>query len=260
MVTLDTILDLQLYQHKSGYRFSADAVLLSSFVSTQRLKKIADLGAGSGIIGLLLARKYPSAEITLIELQEGLVKLAEKNVLLNGLEEKVKVVKADIKSLKHGSAEEQKDGINEGLNQGRSKAWRLEASLHTYDLVVSNPPFRKTKTGLISPSDERAMARHEINLPIAALMKSALSLLKHHGRLCLIHLPERLAEVMAAMRDHHLEPKRLRFVHSNAMSEAKMVLIEAVKEGRPGILVEKPLYMYTEGGKYTDEMMQIYCK
>jgi tRNA1Val (adenine37-N6)-methyltransferase len=132
--------------------------------------------------------------------------------------------------------------------------------LHTFDLVVSNPPFRKTKTGLISPSDERAMARHEIYLPAPDLMKAAFSLLKHHGRLCIIHLPERLAEVMAAMQQHNLEPKRLRFVHSNLQSEAKMVLIEAVKEGRPGVLVERPLYMYDPDGQYTDEMMEIYGK
>jgi tRNA1Val (adenine37-N6)-methyltransferase len=237
MVTLDTILDLQIYQHKSGYRFSADAVLLSSFVNIRRLNKIADLGAGSGIIGLLLAKKYPSAGITLIELQEGLARLANRNAAINGLHDRVSVVQSDIRKLKFG-----------------------HGMLHSFDLAVSNPPFRKTKTGLISPSDERAMARHEIHLPAADLMKAAFSLLKHHGRLCIIHLPERLAEVMAAMRQHNLEPKRLRFVHSNLQSEAKMVLIEAVKEGKSGLLVERPLYLYDADGQYTDEMLEIYGK
>jgi tRNA1Val (adenine37-N6)-methyltransferase len=237
MLTLDTILGIQIYQHSKGYRFSADAVLLSSFVSTQRLKKIADLGAGSGIIGLLLAKKYPSAEVTLVELQEGLVKNAEKNVVLNGLEKRVNVVHGDIRKMKYGR------GV-----------------LHSYDLVVSNPPFRKTRTGLISPSDEKAMARHELQLPLAALMKAAFSMLKHHGRFCVIHLPERLAEVMAAMRQANLEPKRIRFVHSNILSEAKMVLIEAFKEGKPGLLVERPLYMYTDAGEYTEEVQAIYGK
>jgi tRNA1Val (adenine37-N6)-methyltransferase len=242
MLTLDTILDIQLYQHKNGYRFSADAVLLSSFVAIPRIKKIADFGAGSGIIGFLLAKKYPLAEVTLIELQEGLVKLAEKNAALNGLEKRVKIVQADIKGL-FSNGEARKLGSN---------------LLHSYDLVVANPPFRKTKTGLISPSDERALARHEIHLPIEALMKSALSLLQHHGRLCIIHLPERLAEVMDTMRQHYLEPKRLRFIHSNETSEAKMVLIEAVKEGKTGLKVERPLYLYKSEGIYTDEVRSIY--
>ena len=242
MLTLDSILNIQLYQHKKGYRFSADAVLLSSFVTIPRIKKIADLGAGSGIIGLLLARKYPSAHVTLIELQEGLVRLAEKNAALNGLDKRVKVVHADIKGL-FSNGESGKTGSN---------------ILHSYDLVVANPPFRKTKTGLISPSDERALARHEIHLPIAALMKSALSLLLHHGRLCIIHLPERLAEVLDTMRQHYLEPKRLRFVHSNETSQAKMVLIEAVKEGKTGLKVDRPLYLYKGDGSYTDEVRSIY--
>jgi tRNA1Val (adenine37-N6)-methyltransferase len=217
-------------------------VLLSSFVTIPRLKKIADFGAGSGIIGLLLARKYSLAEVTLIELQDGLVKLAEKNAAHNGLDKRVKVVHADIKGL---------------FSNG--KARKIGSSLlHSYDLVVANPPFRKTKTGLISPSDERALARHEIHLPIAALMKSAFSLLLHHGRFCIIHLPERLAEVMDTMRQHYLEPKRVRFVHSNETSEAKMVLIEAVKEGKTGLKVERPLYLYKDDGGYTDEVRSIY--
>ncbi|HMK59824.1 MAG TPA: tRNA1(Val) (adenine(37)-N6)-methyltransferase [Dissulfurispiraceae bacterium] len=233
MLTLDTILDVQIYQHKAGYRFSADAVLLASFVDMPRVKKIADFGAGSGIIGILLAKKYPAADIALVELQKSLVTLAEKNVVLNHLRERIKVVHADIKGLKLGR-------------------------LHSYDLVVSNPPFRKTKTGLISLSDEKAIARHELNLPISALMKSALSMLKHHGRLCIIHLPERMAEIMASMRLHYLEPKRIRFIHSNIESDAKMVLIEAVKEGKTGLIVERPLYLYDNSGTYTDEVRAIY--
>jgi tRNA1Val (adenine37-N6)-methyltransferase len=217
-------------------------VLLSSFVTIPRIKKIADLGAGSGIIGFLLASKYPLAQVTLIELQESLVKLAEKNAALNGLDKRVKVVHADV----------------QGLFSKKASGKIGSNILHSYDLVVANPPFRKKKTGLISPSDERALARHEIHLPIAALMKSALSLLVHHGRLCIIHLPERLAEVMDAMRQHYLQPKRLRFVHSNETSEAKMVLIEAVKEGKTGLKVERPLYLYRGDGIYTDEVRSIY--
>jgi tRNA1Val (adenine37-N6)-methyltransferase len=243
MLTLDTILDIQLYQHKTGYRFSADAVLLASFVSTARIRKIADFGAGSGIIGIILAKKYPSAEITLIELQESLVKLAEKNALLNGLDKRVKVVHTDIRGLQPGSPKDPLFG---------------NKHVHTFDLVVSNPPFRKTNTGFISPSDERASARHELSLPISAIMKPAFSLLKHHGKLCIIHLPERLAEVMEAMRRHCLEPKRLRFIHTNETSEAKMVLIEAVKEGKMGLKVERPLYLYKSEGIYTDEVRSIY--
>jgi tRNA1Val (adenine37-N6)-methyltransferase len=251
MLTLDTILDLQLYQSRFGYRFSADAVLLSSFVSTPKLQRIADLGAGSGIIGLLLARKYPSARITMIELQESLVRNALKNVEMNGLGDRVEIIHVDIRNI---------FGNRDIVTKIAAEWDRQKELLHSFDLIVSNPPFRKTKTGFVSPSDERATARHEIHLPIADLTKSAFSMLKHHGRLCIIHLPERLAEVMAAMRQNNLEPKRIRFVHTNTESEAKMALIEAVKEGKPGLLVERPLYLYNQDGQYTEETLAIYGK
>lgn len=240
MLTLDSIRDIQIYQNKNGYRFSVDALLLFSFINLPRIKKIADLGAGSGIIGILLAKKYTESEVLLIELQESLARLAEKNIALNKLEKRVKVVRADIKN----------------YNQDLSLV--TADSLQSFDLVVSNPPFRKTKTGLLSAGDEKAIARHEIKLSLSDLVKAASSLLKYHGRFCIIHLPERLIEIIDIMRQNALELKRLRFIHSRLSSEAKMVLIEAVKGGKTGIKTEKPFFIYNENGSYTDEMRKIY--
>lgn len=242
MLTLDSIKDIKVYQDKNGYRFSVDALLLYSFVNLPRAKNIADLGSGSGIIGILLAKKYHDTEVTLIEIQKSLARLAEKNIVLNKLDNRVKVVMADIKSL---SSPPQHPNT---------------PTLHcsAFDLVVSNPPFRRVKTGLLSVSNEKAIARHEIKLSIKDLAAAGAWLLKHHGRLCIIHLPERLTEIIDAMKDNNLEPKRLRFIHSNISSEAKMVLIEAVKGGRPGLKTEKPLLIYNEDGSYTDEMRDIY--
>ena len=237
MLTLDFIRDVHIYQSKTGYRFSVDALLLYSFINLQRAKKIADLGAGSGIIGLLLAKKYPDSEVTLIELQKSLVKLAEKNTALNELQGRVNVINSDIKGLTPGSS---------------------QLTHNCFDLVVSNPPFRRTRTGLISNDDERAIARHEIKLSLQDLFNSGSLLLKHHGRFCLIHLPERLAEIIRVMKGHSLEPKRLRFVHSSVSTEAKMVLIEAVKGARSGMKIEKPLVLYNEDGSYTKELEELY--
>jgi tRNA1Val (adenine37-N6)-methyltransferase len=239
MLTLDYLLDVRLYQHKTGYRVSTDAVLLYSFVTLPRVKNIADLGAGSGVIGLLLAKKYSGARITLIELQEGLAALAEKNIALNGLAERVGVINTDVKKLSRANS---------------------PVPHHTCDLVVSNPPFRKVKTGKVSLVDERAVARHELYLPLSDLAKAASTLLKHHGRFCFIHLPERLADIAEALRKHGIELKRLRFVHSRQGTGAKMVLVEAVKEGRPGLEVEPPLFMYTDDRTYTEEVRAIYAR
>ncbi len=253
MFTLNSIRDIRIYQNKNGYRFSVDALLLFSFINLPRVKKIADLGAGSGIIGILLAKKYPESEGTLIELQASLAKLAKRNIILNNLAERVKVIKADVKEFGVKSLELKYD------NHFRFKTHNSELiTLNSFDLVVSNPPFRKTNTGLLSIGDEKAIARHEIKLSLKDLLKASSSLLKHHGRLCIIHLPERLTEIIGTMKENGLEPKRLRFVHSHTYSEAKMVLIEAVKGGRTGLKTKKPLFIYNEDGTYTDEMRDIY--
>lgn len=238
-ITLDTIRDIRIYQSKNGYRFSIDALLLYSFVNMPVAKRIADFGAGSGIIGILLAKKYPGAHVDLIELQGPLLTLAEKNVSKNGLEGRVSVVDCDIRKMS------EKGAAAELLSGG------------PYDIVVSNPPFRRPKTGLVSPGEERAIARHEIKLKISELVSAASVLLKPRGRLFLIYHPERLVEVAYTLKKGRLEMKRLRFVHSLASSEAKMALVEAVKEGRPGLKIEKPCILYERAGDYSEELREL---
>lgn len=234
--TLDGIRDIKVYQNKNGYRFSVDALLLYSFVNVKRAENIADLGTGSGIIGLLLARKYSDAKMLLVELQESLYNLAEKNILLNGLEDRVKVMLADIKDM------------------------RKIVLPRSYDLVVSNPPFRKPTTGRLSLGEEKAVARHELRLKLADLAGTASHLLKARGRFCMIFHPERLPEVIDTFRRNRLEPKRVRFVHNDIHATSKIVLIEAVKDGQAGIKIEKPLFMYNEKGEYTAEVNEMYGK
>ena len=247
-LTLDTIRDIKLYQNKKGYRFSVDALLLYSFVNLRRAYRIADLGAGSGIVGILLAKKYHDSEVALIEIQNSLAGLAEKNIALNKVEKRVKVIRTDIKKFKLGDFHsENKTTLNSPL-----------LTPNSFDLVVSNPPFRRQKTGLISPTDEKAIARHEIELKLADLIQASCSLLKSKGRFCMIYHPSRLVELIDALRGKHMEPKRLRFVHSNFMTEAKMVLVEAIKNGRSEMKIENPLYIYKEDGTYTDEMKTLY--
>lgn len=233
--TLDSIRNIKLYQSKTGYRFSVDSLLLYNFVNLKKVNTIADLGAGSGIVGILLAKKYPDAYITLFEIQESLLLLSEKNVILNHFEDRVKVVQCDLR-----------------------KITNLSFMTSFYDLVVSNPPFRKSQSGRINIEEEKAIARHEIKLRLHELLDASSSLLRSKGRLCIIYHPCRLSELIDALRKKGIEPKRLRFVHSNMSSESKMVLLEAVKGGRTGLKVERPLYIYNEVGKYTEEMMEIY--
>lgn len=232
--TLDGIRDVKVYQNKVGYRFSVDAVLLYSFADMRYARRIADLGTGSGIIGLLLARKYSTARVTLVELQKSLFSLAERNIIINHLEDRVTAVLSDIRKLKE---------IFEPMS---------------YDLVVSNPPFRKPATGRLSEGQERAIARHELALKIGDLAESASHLLKAKGRFFMIYHPERLLEAVDALRLHRLEPKRIRFVHNDMDAVSKIVMIEAVKEARPGVRIENPLFIYKPDGSYTPEVSAMY--
>ena len=255
-LTLDSIRDIRLYQRKRGYRFSLDALLLFDFARLQKTGRIADLGAGSGVIGLLLAKKYPLSEVKLIELQEGLHDLALKNIALNGLAERVTAVKVDIREIFH--------------------SWPGSLEKGSFDMAVSNPPFRKAQTGRISADGERALARHELSLPITGLAKAAGYLVKNRGRFFMIYLPERLAEMFDALREGGFEPKRLRFVHgrhdfyqkpSDARQRvsnkepsafgAKMVLVESVRGASPGLAVESPLFVYAPDGGYSLEVRRI---
>ncbi len=235
--TLDTIKDVRIRQRKNGYRFSMDAVLLASFVDMKVIKRAADFGAGSGVVGIMLAKRYPKAEVTLVELQQGLHGLCLENVSGNALEGRVKALCADIREL--------------GQEPGQE--------LQGLDLVVSNPPFRKPLSGRLSNEEEKAIARHELERTLPELVKSASRALRARGRFAIVYLPERLADVVAECRGADLEPKRLRFVHGRKGAEARMVLVEAVKQGRAGLKVEPPLFVYEGRGQdYTSEVLEMY--
>jgi tRNA1Val (adenine37-N6)-methyltransferase len=234
-VTLDSIRDIKIYQSKTGYRFSVDSLLLSDFISLKSVRNIADLGSGSGVVGILIAKKYPKAKVDLFELQTGLVDLSEKNICINNLKDRMQALQCDIRTL---------PALYPGLSE--------------YELAVSNPPFRKPKSGRLNIEEERAIARHELRLSLSELIAAAYSLLKAKGRFCIIYHPCRLSELIETLKKKNLEPKRLRFVHSTRLSEAKMVLVEAVKGGRTGLKVENPLFLYNEDGSYTEEMREIY--
>jgi len=234
-VTLDSICDIKICQSKEGYRFSVDSLLLYNFVNLVRVNNIADLGTGSGIVGILLAKKYADARVALFEIQESLIRLAQNNLAINCLEDRVEVVGCDLRSLPAS-----------GLSGGK------------HDLVVSNPPFRVIKSGRLNISEEKAIARHEMKLSLSELIEAASFLLRAKGRLCMIYHPGRLSELIRVLSEKDCEPKRLRFVHSNRSSEAKMVLVEAVKGGRRGLKVELPLYIYGDNGDYSEEMEKTY--
>ncbi|MBF0473560.1 MAG: tRNA1(Val) (adenine(37)-N6)-methyltransferase [Nitrospirae bacterium] len=237
--TTDSIKGLNIIQKTDGYRFSIDAVLLSSFINQMYPKNIIDLGAGCGIIGMLLARRYPQSLVTMVEMQSDLSQLCSQNIMLNRLDEQITVINENIKNIK----------INPMLLN------------NSFDLVVSNPPFRKTTSGMLCPNIEKASARAEVDFSLEHLFSAAFSLLRGRGRLCFIYHPDRFVEVIELLNRHRLEPKRIRFVHSDIKTEAKMFLIEAAKEGRTQCKIETPLILYDAPKQYSEDvqkMLEIY--
>ena len=232
--TLDSIKDIKLYQPKRGYRFSVDALLLEDFISAKRLNTGIELGAGSGIISILLAKRLKTTKIIAVEIQKSLARCAKKNVVLNELEGRIEILHEDIKNLKK------------------------HFPPNKCDFVFSNPPFRKTKSGRLSVDEERAVARHEIKITLNDIITTASYLLKNTGRFYLIYHPFRLIELIGLLHKARLEPKRMRFVHSRIGEEAKMVLIEAVKGSGAWLKIEPPFYIYEKGSECTDEMKRVY--
>ncbi len=232
-LTLDSICNIRLYQRKKGYRFSLDAVLLARFVKVhKRIKLIADLGAGSGVIGLIIAKSFPWTSVHLYEIQDSLYELCKTNITLNGLDKRVEAFRRDIRDI-----------------QGEHR--------ERYDMVVTNPPFRASGTGAVSPYDERALARHELTLTLEELLCVCSSILKNRGYFYIIYHAQRMGELVSLMRNQRLEPKRIRPVYPLLHRDATMVLVEAVKNGGIELRLEPPLIVYSRKGEYTEEVRQM---
>ena len=232
-MTLDELkqFDLQLFQPRSGYRYSLDPLLLARFCATVPLGgSIVDLGAGCGVISLLLARINPDASVLAVENNPDMAALVERNIQHNDLTERVTLFANDVLAL------------------------RKSHHCSTFDLVVSNPPFRTAGSGKISPRSGRDSARHETTAGLADFIAAAKYLVKPSGRICFIHLPERLPEFMALTAQMKLSVLRLRMIHSNAESPATMFIVELAKGRRTTPVVEAPLFVRNMAGEYTEEV------
>lgn len=232
--TLDSIKNVKLYQSEKGYRFSVDALLLEDFISVKGRPAMMEFGTGSGVISLIIAKRLPKSKIVAVEIQESLAALARENVRQNRLEDRIDVLHADIRSL------------------GK------RFSPCTFDCIFTNPPFRAMRSGRLNTDREKAVARHEIEISLPDIVRTASRLLKNGGRFYLVYHPFRLVELVVLLRTSGLEPKRMRFVHSRNTEEAKMALIESVKGSGQWLTVEPPFYIYGRGGEYSEGMERIY--
>lgn len=227
--------DLKIIQSEEAFRFGTDAVLLANFASVRKGDKVIDLGTGGGVIPLLVAAKTKAREVWGLEIQEYLADMASRSVALNKLEDKIKIIQGDLKE------------IPKSFTAG------------SFQMVISNPPYYPLDPGRhINPNTTVAIAKHELQATLEDVIKGAAFLVNTNGRAAFVHRPYRLVDILTTMRQHYLEPKRLRLVHPKLGSNPSLGLVEGIKRGKPGLDILPPLYIYDEKGNYTQELQEIY--
>ena len=222
-----------LFQDAAPMRVTTDSVLLADFAAVRGGEKGADLGCGSGLLMVLLLRRESGLQMTGFEIQPEALRLAEENLRINGLLERAELVCGDLR-----------ETVKRLPNGG-------------FDFVISNPPYFLPESGRMPPDGARETARWETALKLPELCAAASRLCRSGGRIFLCHRPERLVSLLQEMRAHHLEPKRIRFVHHDLHAPASLLLLEGRKDGKPGLSVEAPFLIRGEDGAETEEYRRI---
>lgn len=231
------IKNLKIIQNPNGFCFGIDSVLLSDFAKEIKSgSKVVDLGTGTGILGILLCGKTQAASILGVEIQEDVADMARRSIILNNLEKRFTIINTDIKKIKN------------------------RVKINSYDVIITNPPYKKLNTGKTNENEKKLISKHEITADLSDFIKTSYSLLKDNGALYMVHRTERLTDIMSELRANKIEPKIIRFVYSNEIEESKLVLIKAVKNAKPFLKIAKPLYIYDRKGNYTKEILEIYNK
>ncbi len=238
----DTLFDgaLHCHQHRKGYRFSVDPVLLAHFVRCTGDEKILDLGAGCGIIGLILLYRAELLiqKLTAFELQSGLVQLIRENIRVNSFQNVMQVVEGNLRQLQQ---------------------YFLPESFST---VVCNPPFYTAGSGRRSANKESEIARHLVACTLKEVIIAASNAVKNKGKVVLVNPAESMGTLLSLLSKHHLTVKRVQLVYSypgDSMA-ARLLLVEAIKNGGEGVDVRPPFYIYDrKNGEYSEAMQQLYA-
>ena len=225
---------LRVIQRADAFRFGTDAVLLADFAAPRRHDRVCDLGTGTGIIPLLLYARENTISADAVEIQPDMADMAARSMAMNGLNEKIRVLPGDLRS------------IRTLLPHAR------------YDLVTCNPPYGKAGGTLLNPDASKRLARHEESCAIEDVACAAAWLLQNGGRLCCVFPAARMIELSDAMRKYRMAPKRIRMVHSRVEKTAHLCLMEGMLDARPGLIIEPPLVIYDENNAYTPELRRIY--
>jgi tRNA1Val (adenine37-N6)-methyltransferase len=225
---------LRIIQDPAKFKFTMDAFLLAGFIDPQPNHKIIDLGSGGGVLSLLIAGQREVASVLGVEIQPELVDMSRRSVALNGLEGKIDIEMADLRSLP------------------------ASLSPNSFDYVVTNPPFFELTGGVVSANTSLALAKFEINCTLADVVRTAARSVKANGKVAIIYPSERLSDLLTTFNNHHLTPKAISFIHPKLTVKSNLVLMEARPNAKKGLEVLPPIIVYEPGGGYTDIMERIF--
>ena len=212
--------DLTIIQKKDGLTFGTDAYLLAAFMKEQKSSRAVELGAGTGIISLLSASRGRFGHITAVEIQKEFSELCERNTSLNSLSHKISSLSGDVRELRASDVGGE------------------------VDVVFSNPPYMKRESGAHNEHEMKYIARHEVCGTIADFCISAKRLLKHGGKFYCVYRPDRLSELLVAMSENAIEPKKITLVSADTRTPPSIALVMGVKGGAPLMTLTRNLYLY----------------
>lgn len=235
-VTIDSMFQgrLQVKQMRRGYRFSIDAVIVAHFAGPLVTERVLDLGTGCGIIPLILAYRYPRISVYGVEIQQALARLAEDNISRNGMSDRVRIHRIDMKRLTR------------------------EVTSGPVDLVIGNPPFHPLLSGRLNPGSQRAIARHELMVTLSDLLESTAGMLRPGGRFVAVYPADRKEHMLSEMGRNGIAPKAVRMVHSRENGPSKLFLVEGVKGNPSDLTTGPPMVLYRASGEYTHEVANMF--
>lgn len=221
---------MKIVQDNDYFNFSLDSVLLPNFVSlTKKDKRILDLGTGNAPIPMILSTKLKEdAEIYGIEIQKEIYDMAIESIKINKLENRIKIINDDMKNL--------------------DKYFQV----NYFDIILSNPPYFKIdENSNLNDCEQKTIARHELKINLQEIIEIAKKYLANNGTFAIVHRTDRLIEIIELLKKNNLEPKRIQLIYPKECSESNMVLIEARKNGNPGLKVLPPIIAHESNGEYT---------
>ena len=226
--------NLKIIQNKDGFCFGIDSILLTDFAKNiKQNSKVIDLGTGTGIIPILLYGKTKNTKFVGVEIQPEVAEMADRSVKLNLLENNIEILNTNILEL------------SKIYNRG------------SFDVVTTNPPYKKINTGVINENNKKLISRHEITASLEDFIRTASFLLKDLGEFYMVHRPDRLVDIFYEMRKNKIEPKKIKFIYPNKNKKTNLVLIKGIKNGKQFLEFENNLYVYNEDGNYTNEILKI---